>query len=270
MSNNSNDVCFIDALEKRCSVKLDRALPGYKLLILPTYQRSTFIEQQVAEYHVGTNSMPCYFYCARNLAEPERADPAAIFRSLVRQMSCIPCNGVILDPVQKVYKARKTDGFAAGPLTMSESKALIIELTQSRPLTTIVIDALDECDPVLRGELFDALTDILQSSNGLVKILVSSRNERDIICELNGCLNLEIEAKNNQADITHFVNHEVDDLIRKKRLLSGNVPDDLRKTIKQALHVFRGKCNTRGYAILGLGLDYFSAYKKSISFPSLI
>ena len=179
--------------------------------------------------------MPCYFYCARNVAEPERADPAAIFRSLVRQMSCLPCSGEILDPVQKVYSARREDGFAAGPLTITESKALIIELTQSRPLTTIVIDALDECDPVLRDELFDALTDILQSSNGLVKILVSSRNERDIICQLSGCLNLEIEAKINQADITHFVNHEVDDLIQKKRLLSGVVPDALREMIKQVL-----------------------------------
>lgn len=111
-----------------------------------------------------------------------------------------------MDPVQNSYKARQTDGFAAGPLTVTESTALIIELSQSRRLTTIVIDAFDECDPVLRGELFDALTEMLQSSNVLVKILVSSRNQRDIMCELTGCLNVEIEAKKNQADIYHFVN----------------------------------------------------------------
>ena len=189
----------------------------------------------MAGFRTGTNPMPCYFYCARNAAEPERADPAAILRSLVRQMSCLKNDGAILGPVKKVYMERRRDGFAAGPLITSESKALIIELSQLRPLTTFVIDALDECDPVLRGELFDALTQILQSSNGLVKILVSSRNERDIICELASCLNVEIEAKDNQADISHFVNHEVDDLIRKKRLLYGNVPDDLRHMIKQVL-----------------------------------
>ena len=179
--------------------------------------------------------MPCYFYCARNAAELERADPAAILRSLVRQLSCLKSEGAILDPVQKVYKARERNGFAAGPLTITESKDLMIELSQFRPLSTIVIDALDECDPVLRSELFDTLTEILQSSNGLVKILVSSRNERDITCELAGCLNLEIEAKDNQADIGQFINHEVDDLIRKKRLLYGDVPDDLRHMIKQVL-----------------------------------
>lgn len=179
--------------------------------------------------------MPCYFYCARNAAEPERADPAAILRSLVRQMSCLSSDGAILDPVQKVYKTRERDGFAAGPLTITEGKALIIEMSQFRPLSTIVIDALDECDPGLRSELFDTLTEVLQTSNGLVKILVSSRNERDITCELAGCLNLQIEAKDNQADIGQFVNHEVDHLIQKKRLLYGNVPDDLRHMIKQVL-----------------------------------
>ena len=206
-----------------------------KLLTPLVHQRSTFIEQQLAEFRDCQNPMPCYFYCARNVNEPERANPAAILRSLVRQMSCLQTDGMLLSPVQSAYEAREKYGFAAGPLTPTESTALIIELSQSRQLTTIVIDALDECEPTLRGELFDALTEILQSSNGLIKILVSSRNERDIICELTGCLNLEIEAKNNQEDITHFVNYEVDDLIRKKRLLYGNVPDDLRQMIKRVL-----------------------------------
>ena len=189
----------------------------------------------MTEFRECKNPMPCYFYCARNVTEPERANPAAILRSLVRQMSCPQTDSVILDPAQSVYEARKRNGFAAGPLMIAESTALIIELSQSRQLTTIVIDALDECDSMLRGELFDALTEILQSSNGLIKILVSSRDERDIRCELTGCLNLEIEARKNQTDIDLFVNHEVDDLIQKKRLLYGNVPDDLRQMIKQVL-----------------------------------
>ena len=178
--------------------------------------------------------MPCYFYCARNIAEPERAKPAEILRSLVRQLSCLP-NGVLLNPVQTMYEQSERDGFAAGALSTTESTALIIELSNLHQLTTIVIDALDECDLAFRDELFDALTKILQRSNGLVKILVSSRNERDISCELSGCLNIEIEAKNNQADITQFVDHEVDYLIGKRRLLHGNVPDDLCQMIKQVL-----------------------------------
>ena len=197
-------------------------------------QRSTFVEQQIAEFRDGKNPMPCYFYCARNINEPERAQPAEILRSLVRQLSCLP-NGVILNPVQTVYEQRKKDGFAAGALSIAESTALIIELSLLHQLTIIVIDALDECDLALRDELFDALTEILQSSKGLVKILVSSRNERDISCELSGCINVEIEAKNNQADIARFVDHEVDHLIQKRRLLYGNVPDDLCQMIKQVL-----------------------------------
>ena len=193
-----------------------------------------FIEQQMTEFRDGKNPMPCYFYCTRNGAEQERAKPAEILRSLVRQLSCLQ-DGVIMAPAQRIYEDRKRNDFSAGPLTILESTALIIELSQFHHLTTIVIDALDECDPALRSELFDSLTKILRDSKGLVKILVSSRNERDISCELTGCLNLEIEARKNQADITHFVNYEVDDLIRKKRLLYGNVPDDLGQMIKQVL-----------------------------------
>ena len=189
----------------------------------------------MAEFRAGTNLMPCYFYCVQSVTESERADPAVILRSLVRQMCCLQNESVILDPVKNIHEARKRHSFAAGPLTSKESIALIIELSQYRPLTTIVIDALDECDPERRGELFDAFTKILQDSAGLVKILVSSRNERDIICKLAGCINLEILAKDNQTNIVHFVNHEVDDLIRKERLLYGNVPDDLRQMIKQVL-----------------------------------
>ena len=195
-----------------------------------------FVEQQITEFRNGKNPMPCYFYCTRNGAEQERAKPAEILRSLVRQLSCLP-NGVIMDPAKRIYEDRKKNSFAAGPLTIQESTSLIIELSHFHQLTSIVIDALDECDPALRSELFDALTKILRDSKGLVKILVSSRNERDIICELSGCLNLEIEARKNQVDITHFVNYKVDDLIRKKRLLYGNVPDDLRQMIKQVLCV---------------------------------
>lgn len=90
-------------------------------------------------------------------------------------------------------------------------------------MTTIVIDALDECEPLLRDDLLGALFDILQGSNGLIKIIVSSRDERDISCYLAGCLNLEIRATENQADIDHFVNSEVDKLIQAKKILYGKV-----------------------------------------------
>ena len=181
------------------------------------------------------NPNPIYFYCVRNPAEPERAKPDAILRSLVRQLSYLLPGQAILEPVLKIYQARKRDAFAAGPLTLEESTALIIDLSQYRGLTTIIIDALDECDPVLRGDLLDAFSEILQGSNGLIKMLVSSRNDRDIYYYLEGCLNLEIKATENQADINRYVISEVDRLIQTKKLLFGKVSEDLQQHIKDVL-----------------------------------
>ena len=144
-------------------------------------------------------------------------------------------DGTILEPVKELYRSREHNGFAAGPLTLDESTALIIELSQDRPLTTIIVDALDECDLSSRGDLLDALSRILQDSCGLMKILVSSRADADIVCHFSDCLNLQIEASQNQEDIENYVNSEVEYLISRKKLLRGNVTEDLKETIARYL-----------------------------------
>ena len=187
------------------------------------------------QFREHRNPNPIYFYCTRNPAEPERAKPDAILRNLARQLSCLLPGEAVLEPTRELYEARRKDAFAAGPLTVEESTALIIKLTQHRGLTTIVVDALDECEPILRDELLEAFSEILRNSGGLIKILVSSREDRDLVCHLKECLNLEIKASSNQADINYFVDSEVDKLIRTKKLLFGNVPEDLRQQIKAVL-----------------------------------
>ena len=69
----------------------------------------------------------------------------------------------------------------------------------------------------------------------MIKVLVSSRDDRDNVCYLAGCINLELEAINNPEDISQFVDHEVENLIAKKRLLLGNAPEDLGQKIKATL-----------------------------------
>ena len=127
--------------------------------------------------------------------------------------------------MKDLYKSREKDGFAAGPLNLEESTALIIELSQNKPLTIIVIDALDECDFSSRGDLLDALSRILHDSCSLVKILVSSRADADIVCHYSDCPNLQIDASQNQRDIEHYVNSEVESLTNRKKLLYGNISE---------------------------------------------
>ena len=108
---------------------------------------------------------------------------------------------------------------------------MIIALTEHRPLTTIAIDALDECEKV--DDLLDALSQIVRNSSGLVKVFVSSRD--DLVCQLQDYPNLEVEANHNQDDIASFVHHEISRMIRTKRLLHGLVPVSLKEDIKRTL-----------------------------------
>ena len=111
----------------------------------------------------------------------------------------------------------------------------MVELTSQRTLTTIVIDALDECDLSSRADILESLNQVVEESAGLIKILISSRNDRAITCHLEGFPNITINAHDNLTDIAKFVDHEVETMIKSKKLLWGKVSAELRKLIKETL-----------------------------------
>ncbi len=189
------------------------------------------IQQLLDDYQKGHNPNPVYFYCARSSAEPKRSDPESILLNIVKQMSCLEPGEPILDPVRERYKQRQ----ASGSLTLEECTDIIITLTKDRPLTTIVLDALDECVEETRSDLLEALTEILQRSVNLVKIFVSSRNDHDIVCQLTGYPNLKIQAHENHEDIVKFVHSEVEHLMRTKKSTLGKISTTLKQRVIQEL-----------------------------------
>ena len=82
------------------------------------------------------------------------------------------------------YEARKDlaakDGSALKKLTVEDCTRLIVELANSYPLI-IILDALDECEEDTRYELLEAFDEIISKSREVVKILVSSRDDVDIV-----------------------------------------------------------------------------------------
>jgi hypothetical protein len=176
-----------------------------------------------------------FFYCTRNAAEPERADPREVLRSLVRQLSCLKPGLPIMEPITTMYKERDERGFDITKLTLEECLKLLIELTGLYPSTTILLDALDECDPDTRHELLQALDDLIQNSTGLVKIFVSSRDDKDIVWRLRDSPNLYVQAGDNSEDIERFVRFEVERSINRRMLLGGEVSDELRHAVINTL-----------------------------------
>jgi len=149
----------------------------------------------------------------------------------VRQISVLRLEESIVSSVAEKYQSREEQSFVGGPLRLEESVDLIIELTTIYSLTTIVIDALDECDRKTRYKLLGALTSIVQRSPGLVKIFVSSRDDRDVVLHLQKSPNLYIKASNNKRDIFRYVQAEIAQAISQKRLLDGTVSPELTQEI---------------------------------------
>lgn len=136
-----------------------------------------------------------------------------------------------------VYEARKKSGFSSISLAFNESLRLIHLLVETYQQTTIVVDAIDECDPLKRKGFLDSVKTIVNSpSTGrIVKVFISSRNDNDIVLRLDEVPNLWIEAKDNQEDIRRFVQEEVTRCIEDQELLYGNVTNELKQKIITSL-----------------------------------
>jgi hypothetical protein len=176
-----------------------------------------------------------YFYCARNPAEPERSEPIHIFRGLLRQLSCVNPGLPIMAPVAAKYKGREESNYGISALELDECIELILELGKIYPSMTIIIDALDECSQETRFDLLESLDIIIQQSVNLVKVFVTSREDSDIGCKLDTSPNMYISALDNHEDIQRFVTVEVDRSIKSKKLLRGNVSNELKELVVSTL-----------------------------------
>lgn len=202
--------------------------------------RSLVIDELISSNNVGTSQteLSAYFYCNRNPAEPERSDPDEVMRCILKQLcsrtAAQPVRAPVADTFMQRMEEAEDDGLDPSKLSLSECTALIIKVLEQDP-AIIIIDALDECDPLRRHALLGALDKIIQESSGLVKVFVSSRDDGDIKQRLDKSQNIYIDALDNSGDIESFVQRELEDAIANKRLLGGKLPDGLESHILKQL-----------------------------------
>jgi Cdc6-like AAA superfamily ATPase len=171
----------------------------------------TFLTSRVIdEIQAGLQSSPnqegfAFFYCNRN--ETERREPLSMLRAFIRQLSTINYQS---HSIQKCIKDFYNEcRLKASEPTMGDCKELLLELVNIYPRTTLVVDALDECEKHKRFELIETLDHLLAKASNPVKIFVSSRPDGDIKERLKDRANIEINATDNQDDISIFVNSEI-------------------------------------------------------------
>lgn len=134
-------------------------------------------------------------------------------------------------PLVREYDRREQSGFSAGPPSLERCQELILEILEISGRIILVIDALDECHLDTRNSLLHMLQAISRSSGGDVKCFVSSRNDDDIVLELEGVPNHYIRPTDNRRDIHRFIEWKVTSAIRDRKLLRGNVSDELKRLV---------------------------------------
>ena len=198
---------------------------------------SVVIEDGMRGFAEGYSSRPVYFYCSRSTVEPDRSNTREILGCIARQLSSQSPEHPLSTTTTEHYERRALEGSSRrSKPSMEECRQLIVKLTEQYPLTTIVVDALDECDVETRGDLVEALETILADSASLVKVFVTSREEGDLRFLLQTHPRIQVTPNENGPDIQTFVNFETDRLVAKNQLLATikikPTKDELKTLIK--------------------------------------
>lgn len=170
-----------------------------------------------------------YFYCY--YGEEARKTAASILRLLVKQLCLVDPGEILPGPVLSEYTKREETGRLSGEIHPKESKDLIIALSAGFPQTTIIVDALDECDEETREILFLILKEIVTSTKR-VRIFVTSRNHEDIQKMLGNFPSHYLDATDNIGDIKTYIRSEVDRCASRSALFRD---DKLRGEVVAAL-----------------------------------
>jgi len=171
-----------------------------------------------------------FFYCNRN--QTSRQEPQNILRSFVKQLSISPDEEKIQDCLVRVYRQKERDGFLSNEMSFEECETLISELIKTYSQTTLVLDALDECSPRLRGELIATFERLVENAPANLKIFISSRRDDDIKYQLEKKANVGISATDNEKDISKYVADRIEINKAKRRV---PIPLDLQDEIIRVL-----------------------------------
>ncbi|KAJ0120568.1 hypothetical protein J7T55_015297 [Diaporthe amygdali] len=166
------------------------------------------------EQGLSTNSNDeafAYFYC--NKQDPARRESKEILRNIIRQLATGPWkaaekSGTIHKTVYNLWKKSQGQGISS---TFAQWEACLLALIDTYPRTTIVLDALDECEKEQRRDLINLLVTLAtrHSKDQPVKIFVSTRPEKDMLRHFDKYPAIRMQEKHNTDDIAIFVRTQI-------------------------------------------------------------
>ncbi|KAK9859184.1 isoform 2 of ankyrin repeat domain-containing protein 50 [Penicillium brevicompactum] len=157
-----------------------------------------------------------YFYC--NRSESQRGRYEHILQSFVRQL-CTPAQRPekMQSKIKKAYEVARDRGTDFQPEQCME---LIQECLDGYGRTTLIIDAMDECDTRSRSKILKGLNSFLVNSKNPVKIFISSRPDSDIRNRLKDSPTIAVSASSNQRDIKLYLETELEEMANDRTFLN--------------------------------------------------
>ncbi|KAI0537878.1 hypothetical protein GGR58DRAFT_325662 [Xylaria digitata] len=171
----------------------------------------TFLASKVVDHRKALlESSPnpegfAFFYCDRN--EEQRRQPHSVLQSYVRQLSTTGKNpNHIRKQLQDLCRKARDNG---SKLSFENCREQLLESITMYSQTTLVLDALDECEPKSREKIFEVIEYLISRSGTGLKVFISSRPDRDIRNRFLNTPTVEIQATDNEEDIQKFVRGEI-------------------------------------------------------------
>jgi hypothetical protein len=161
-------------------------------------------------FHNGQEQV-AYFYC--NKRNGAGSSVLEIFRSLMRQLAYSSRHMKVDDQIMSLWKGRSSAD--TDLLTLKECKQILPRLlSEFSSTTTLLIDALDECEKSqqLLSELREIGT-VLQNitaGTGTVRAFLSSRDNVEVSRTFSNCHSVNITPALVTDDFEYFVSRFVD------------------------------------------------------------
>lgn len=201
---------------------------------------------QGGENHEGF----AFFYCKQT--EENRRLALPILQSLVRQLVApkylltTATRPYIHPNIERLYTEAKMKGSG---WTLNLCQRYLTLILNLYPRTTLVLDALDECNAPDRTILLNTFDSLARDVLKPLKIFISSRPEGDIRQRLISLPNIEITASHNTEDISKFIVERMQSQSPWTPVLARNVSlrgDVLETLIRKSEGMFQ-------YAFLQIG-----------------
>lgn len=181
-----------------------------------------------------------YFYC--NKQDPSRSEPKEILRSLIRQLATGPWNEsanntAVHKKVHELWEKSQSQGISS---IFSEWEACLRALIATYPRTTIVLDALDECNDIKRQDLINLLVNLATRDSEVqpVKIFVAARPEGDVRQHLEKYYLIRMQEEHNAEDIACFVRAKVAEHRRWSRFSQEYQNEMVDKLLEKSGNMF--------------------------------